>query len=108
MVLPLPMVTLSPRVMAIQLSGLGSGLPLRNRSLAKVTPWPIKQFLPVVTFSHRNEWGLDAGAGTDHAVALDLNKWPDEYAAVQRAFVEVKLAQQPSRRQQQSHPGCRF
>lgn len=33
--------------------------------------------------------GLDAGAGADRAVALDLNKRPDEYAALQRAFVEV-------------------
>lgn len=33
--------------------------------------------------------GLDAGAGADHAVALDLNKRPDEYAALQRTFIEV-------------------
>lgn len=33
--------------------------------------------------------GLDAGAGADHTVALDLDERPDEYAGQQRAFVEV-------------------
>lgn len=33
--------------------------------------------------------GLNPRAGADNAVALYLNKRPDEYAAVQRAFVEI-------------------
>lgn len=54
MVAPLPTVTESPREIEIQLSDDGSGAPDRNRSLAIVTLWPMKQFSPIVTFSQMN------------------------------------------------------